>query len=1304
MKKFYIACTLLAAILTGQVSSSQAQELTSAQLTSSAPPTASPDLQKPYHDDKIFVKFRSEATGSSLAFNDKTARGQKLKQDKLSKALLKADARLMRQAAGKAMGRNIDRIFQVELDGAKGAVDQLLTELNAMPEVEYAERVPIYYIHATPNDPLLTNNQYSLHITKAIQAFSSFNNPNSRPVKLAIVDDAVLISHSDLKANIWTNPGETGLDANGRDKATNGIDDDGNGYIDDVNGWDAADKDNNPSPPLTPTALGNLASPTVFSHGTHCAGIAGAVTGNGTGVAAVSNNKVQIVPVKSTFDNATNTNSINASFDGLAYAVRGAKADVVSMSFGGGSYSQAFQDLINEGAAMGMIFIASAGNNNNDLEQYPANYKNVISVANSDAADKKSSSSTFGKWVTITAPGNAIVSTVPGTGAAIAAGAYGSKSGTSMSAPMVAGLVGFMKSQNPSLTPEQVRQLLTSTADNIDLINPGYEGQLGAGRINAYEAIRAAGGTALAAAADFIINKSEIVIGEKVSFVNRSIGGNSYAWTFENADKATSTEKDPTVTFTSAGAHNVTLTVNGSISKTVKVNVTGFAQTDILGLPLAGPVGASGVNGHSTNNIPAFANFYKYSDGHQIAGVNISFRVATAGSSTGNIRVKVWEVDKGLPGAVLHTQTVRIADLVANGLVGTLSPNYIYFDKPVQIPADKSFYIGFEIDYGKGDNISIHHYSSAAAGSNAALYFNNRWQIAGQIGAAWTFAIFPVVAEKALFPSGNLAAKAEVCMGTPLTFSAAGITNADAYTWNFGNGSTSTDATTSAAYTAAGVYQSSLTARRNITITEGAVNYPVQLRNTFAQQVSVADCSKVPVAAFEVSAQTANAGTPVRFVNKAENATSYEWLIVQGGNRITSTEASPVITFTQKGKYDVTLIAKNPNGVKAETYKKQYVEILTAGQDCNTIDLPFPRLTAYGTAAGGAFSGHNGYGIKDYAKSFELSAGQALTKATLNVFAAGAAAPAQSTILVKVWDASGPNGRPGQVISSTPVKYTDLIQAVNTNGGNIEVVLDQPVLAPADGKVYVGFSINYIPQETFYLSTSVAGAGMGNRSMANYNGTWLSMVELVSLYTDLAIAISTIDNADKLPVAAFTASATTVGVGETIQLDAKQSKKALIYNWTVNGGTISYAPTNGQRAADDMSQASVSFDKPGIYTITLTVLGDCDAKVSTKSVQVEVTDNALLAQSESAIKGISNDMVYPNPTSGSFNLVLNGKAQEQFNISVWDVNGKLVQQRNLTLENATQTQQLSLEDQPKGLYLIRVTNGSKVQTHKLVKE
>ncbi len=1306
MKKIYLVCTLLAAMLAGQVSPVQAQELTQVQLAAPTPPAGSSLQQKPFHDDQIFVKFRSEATGTSLAFNDKKARGQKLAQDKISNALLKADARNMKQATGKSMGKGVDRIFQVELDGTKAQVDQLLQELNAMPEVEYAERVPIYYTHAAPNDPLyLNNSQYSLNITKAIQGFSSFNNAGSQPVKLAIVDDAVLISHSDLNANIWRNPGETGLDANGNDKATNGIDDDGNGYIDDVYGWDAADNDNNPNPPLTPTALGNLASPTIFSHGTHCAGIAGAVTGNGIGIAAVSNNKVQIVPVKCTFNNATNTNAINASFAGLTYAVRGAKADVISMSFGGGAYSQAFQDLINEGAAMGMIFVASAGNNGNDVEQYPANYQNVISVANSDAADKKSSSSTFGKWVTITAPGTTIASTVPGTGATIATGAYANKTGTSMSAPMVAGLVGILKSQKPSLTPEQVKQILTSTADNIDLVNPGFEGLLGGGRINAYEALRAAGGNVLPAAADFIVNKTNLIVGEKVSFVNRSVGGNSFAWTFENADRASSTEANPTVAFTTAGTHTVTLTVNGSVSKSVQVNVTGFSATDILGLPLAGPVGASGVNGHSGNNIPAFANFYKYSDGHQIAGVNISFRLATAGSANGNIRVKVWETDKGLPGRELHSQTVRIADLVANGLVGTLSPNYIYFDKPVSIPADKSFFIGFEIDYGTGDNVSIHHYTSAAAGMNSALFFNNRWQISGQIGAAWTLAIFPVVAEKALFPGGTVSVMPkEACQGSTVQFNAAGVTNATGYAWNFGNGSTSAEAMASTTYTNGGTFMTTLVARRNMTISKGGVDYAVQLRNSFGQQVSVSDCSKAPVASFEASALTASVGSSLRFVNTSANATSYEWLIVLGNQQIRSTEANPVISFTQKGRYDVTLIARNPNGEQTESYKKQYIEIITTSQDCNTVEFPFGRLTAYGTAAGGAFSGHNGYGIADYAKLFELGSGQVLTKAYLNVFTATATNLNQSVIHVNVWDASGPNGRPGQVISSTPVTYARLRQALLTNGGNLEVVLNQPVMAPANGKVYVGFTVNYTGQETFYLSTSVAGPNMGERSMSRFQGNWLSMVELVPLYTDLAIGIGTIDNADKLPVASFKPSALKTTVGQAIQLDAGQSKKAAIYEWNVSGGSLTFAAAKGRNAGYDMTKASVTFNQPGIYTISLTVLGDCDAKVSTMSIQVEVTDAGLTAQSQSAMTGISDDMVYPNPTNGSFNLVVNGAAQEQLHISVWDVNGKLVLQKDLTLESAAQTQKLSLESQPKGLYLIRVTNGSKVQTHKLVKE
>ncbi|GHA81003.1 S8 family serine peptidase [Pontibacter akesuensis] len=1314
MKKNYFVKGVLGLMLAGQVFSANAQELSSAQLVPANTPHQSPD-EKPYHDDKIFVKFRQLETGTAIEFNGKSERAKKLKDDKISKALLKADARLMRQAAGKGSGNGVARIFQVELDGSVSSVKQLISELKAMPEVEYAELVPIYQIHAAPSDPSYTGgSQYSLNITKAVQSYSSFN-ATGAPIKVAIVDDAVLTSHTDLKANIWSNPGETGVDASGKDKASNGIDDDNNGYIDDVNGWDSADNDNNPNPPLVATALGNIAGPNTFSHGTHCAGIAGAVTNNGVGIASISNNKVQIVAVKCTPDNAANTRSIYTSFAGLAYAIRGAKADVVSMSFGGSGYSQAFQDLINEGAAQGMIFIASAGNNNNNLEQFPATYQHVISVSNTDEVDKKSSSSTFGNWVTIAAPGTNIYSTVAGTGTGIAAGGYTNYTGTSMSGPMVAGLAGYIKAQKPSLTPTQVRDIIVSTSDNVDILNPGYEGLLGAGRINVYQAIVAAGGTVLAPTVDFIPSKVSAVIGEEVAFANRSTGSNlTYAWTFQNANIATSTAKNPVVKFLAAGTHEVTLSINGGASKSVKINVSGFTALDVLGLPLAGPVGASGVNGHSANNIPAFANFYKYSTTHMISGVNISFRLATAGSANSTVRVKVWEAERGIPGRVLHTQTVKISDLKPNGLAGTLSPNYIYFDKPVQVPANSSFYVGFEIDYGTGDNISIHHTTYTGSGSESALFFNNSWQINAQVGARWTFAIFPVLANASEYPAGPISVTpAEACVGGQVTFDGASVNKATAYRWTFGNGTTAATATATSVYTTGGTYLPTLVATRAVNITEGTAVYPVELRQSFTKQIRVADCAQEPVAGFEVSALSANVGSAITFTNTTANATSYEWLISQGSTKIRSTEESPVVTFKTKGKYDVTLVTRNPEGDVSTSTKKQYIEIFTAGQDCGNVDFPFPaRLTTFGTGAGGTFSGHNGYGIGTYAKSFDLAAGTVVSKAMFNIATAAAKVPATSFITVNVWNA-GLNGTPGEVISSVKVSYTKMMQAIATNGGNMEVILDQPVVLSVDSRIYVGFAVNFIAGDNMAVASKLAGPNMGERSLALYGSTWYTLKDLVSLSTDFAIGIGTFDNIDKLPIANFTTSATTVAVGESIKLDASQSKKAQVYNWQVSGGTVTAMGESAASAVYDPTKAAVVFSKAGKYTITLVVMGDCGAKVAMKTIEVEVTGTTPVATEtsveESKAAGITDlitdaSLVYPNPSTGQYNVVLKGVAQQQVVVSVWDLTGKEVSRKNVTLNSNSEVHQVNLGNQPVGMYLLHVTAGNKVQVHKLIKK
>ncbi|MGB0840622.1 MAG: S8 family serine peptidase, partial [Chitinophagales bacterium] len=140
-------------------------------------------------------------------------------------------------------------------------------------------------------------------------------------VVIGLVDDAVMVEHSDLADNMWVNAGEI---------AGNGIDDDGNGYIDDINGWDAADDDNNPSPPTA------SADDNTFSHGTHCAGIASAVTDNSNGIAGMGFNTT-IMGVKCTPDSQPG-GAIPAAMEGVEYAVA-AGADVISMSWGGGPES-----------------------------------------------------------------------------------------------------------------------------------------------------------------------------------------------------------------------------------------------------------------------------------------------------------------------------------------------------------------------------------------------------------------------------------------------------------------------------------------------------------------------------------------------------------------------------------------------------------------------------------------------------------------------------------------------------------------------------------------------------------------------------------------------------------------------------------------------------------------------------------------------------------------------------------------------------------------------------------------------------
>ncbi len=168
---------------------------------------------------------------------------------------------------------------------------------------------------------------------------------------------------------------------------------------------------------------------------------------------------------------------------GMIYAAsNGAK--IINCSWGNTTYiASATTTALNAGA----IIIVAAGNDGQDLPSYLGTRANVISVAATTSTDQKASFSNFGTWVECAAPGVAIYSTAyeGGTGTHY----YASWDGTSFASPITCGAAALIWSAHPAWTAAQVRTQLLGTCDNIDAVNPGLEGRLGAGRPNLLRAL-----------------------------------------------------------------------------------------------------------------------------------------------------------------------------------------------------------------------------------------------------------------------------------------------------------------------------------------------------------------------------------------------------------------------------------------------------------------------------------------------------------------------------------------------------------------------------------------------------------------------------------------------------------------------------------------------------------------------------------------------------------------------------------------------------------------------------------------------
>jgi len=316
---------------------------------------------------------------------------------------------------------------------------KLLQVLKNRSEVEYAEPDATAHAFASTNDPYFTNGS-QWYLSK-IQAPSAWDlNTGAPSVVVAVLDTGVRASHPDLAGKVLA-------------------------------GRDFADSDSDPTDEN--------------GHGTAVAGLIGAASGNGTGMASVAW-KTSILPVRVLGKDGSGSHSDIA--DGIVWATDQG-ADVINLSLGGTGSSVTLQNAVNYAWSKGVVIVAAAGNNGDSVPCYPGACTNVVAVSATDSSDIRTSWSNYGSYIDIAAPGSNIL-TLSGTSS------YGAMDGTSFSSPLTAGVVALMRAANPALSNANIVNALLTNAD--DLGASGKDHDFGYGRINARRAVAAVSGASSA--------------------------------------------------------------------------------------------------------------------------------------------------------------------------------------------------------------------------------------------------------------------------------------------------------------------------------------------------------------------------------------------------------------------------------------------------------------------------------------------------------------------------------------------------------------------------------------------------------------------------------------------------------------------------------------------------------------------------------------------------------------------------------------------------------------------------------------
>jgi len=308
---------------------------------------------------------------------------------------------------GASIVRTIPELGVHVLRVPDAAADRVVDALSHNPAVTFAERDHIAQATSTPNDYWWPS-EWSPVKTNAPTAWNTTT--GSASVVVAVLDSGVDTTQPDLQSKLVA----------GRDIVNN----------------DADPTDDN-------------------GHGTMTAGIVGAASNNGIGVASYCWG-CAVMPVKVL--GADGTGSYSNIAAGITWAADNG-ARVINLSLGGTTDSSTLHSAVTYAHDKGVVLVAAAGNSGTTAYNYPAAFPEVVSVAGTDSTDVLYSWSNYGSWVKVAAPGmNYTVGR---------SGWYGQFGGTSSASPVVAGIAGLVASAAPAATTAQIEQAITSSAVKV---------------------------------------------------------------------------------------------------------------------------------------------------------------------------------------------------------------------------------------------------------------------------------------------------------------------------------------------------------------------------------------------------------------------------------------------------------------------------------------------------------------------------------------------------------------------------------------------------------------------------------------------------------------------------------------------------------------------------------------------------------------------------------------------------------------------------------------------------------------------